>query len=63
MNAYIAVMDHPYFAVTGSDGRFSLKGLAAGAYTLEFWHEYYGVLIKEVNVGVEPQSLTVVYKK
>ena len=25
MNAYVGVLDHPYFAVTGKDGKFELK--------------------------------------
>jgi hypothetical protein len=35
MHAYVAVHDHPYFAVTGSDGMFEIKGLPQGTYTLE----------------------------
>ena len=30
MNAFIGVLDHPYFQVTGADGKFSLKGLPPG---------------------------------
>ena len=30
MNAYVGVLDHPYFAVTGADGTFELKGLPPG---------------------------------
>jgi len=26
MNAYVGVLDHPFYAVTGADGSFSLKG-------------------------------------
>ena len=41
MSAYIGVFEHPYFAVTGEDGTYSIdtKGLADGEYTLTFWHE------------------------
>src|SRR5215470_5904238 len=42
MNAYVGVMDNPYFAVTGPDGKFSLKGLPPGTYTIEAWHEKAG---------------------
>ena len=34
MKAFIFVMDHPYFAVTGKKGEFTLGGLPAGKYTL-----------------------------
>src|SRR5580765_5909594 len=30
MNAYVGVLDHPYFAVTGADGKFELKTLPPG---------------------------------
>ena len=30
MNAYVGVLDHPFFAVTDKDGKFSLQGPAAG---------------------------------
>jgi len=39
MGAWIAVMDHPYFNVTSSDGKFSLEDLPAGEYVVEAWHE------------------------
>ena len=39
MRAWVAVVPHPFFAVTGSDGRFEIRGLPAGTYTVEAWHE------------------------
>ncbi len=50
MQAYIGVMAHPFFAVTGANGRFALAGLPAGTYTLEAWHEKFGTLDAEVTV-------------
>ncbi len=40
MQAYLHVMDHPFFAVTQADGTFELKGLPAGKYTISTWHEF-----------------------
>lgn len=40
--AYIAVFDHPYFAVTARDGKFSIDGIPPGKYTLATWHERTG---------------------
>jgi plastocyanin len=42
MNAYVHVFDHPYYAVTDSKGRFTIKDLPPGKYTVEFWHEPLG---------------------
>ena len=39
MRAWVAVVPHPFFAVTGADGRFEIRGLPAGTYTVEAWHE------------------------
>ncbi|MBI4459129.1 MAG: carboxypeptidase regulatory-like domain-containing protein [Acidobacteria bacterium] len=51
MKAYVGVVPHPYFAVTGSDGSFELKGLPPGDYTIEAWHEKYGTVEQKVTVG------------
>jgi plastocyanin len=39
MSAYIHVFDHPYFAVTDVEGRFTIKDVPPGRYTIEYWHE------------------------
>jgi plastocyanin len=51
MNAYMGVFNHPYFAVTGDDGTFSLKNLPAGEYTIEAWQEKYGPQTAKVKVA------------
>jgi hypothetical protein len=51
MNAYVGVVEHPYFAVTKDGGRFELKGLPPGTYTVEAWHEESGVRTQQVTVG------------
>jgi plastocyanin len=51
MNAWVGVLDHPYFAVTGADGSFSLKGLPPGTYTVEAWHETLGTQTQSVTIG------------
>lgn len=42
MRAYIGVVDHPYFAVSGKDGTWRIGNLPPGDYVLEAWHETYG---------------------
>ncbi len=53
MRAYLFVMEHPYFAVTDDQGRYTIKNLPTGKYTLGFWHEAYGEQNKHIIVGVE----------
>jgi hypothetical protein len=36
---YIAVFDHPYFAVTDANGAFAIDSLAPGTYKMMVWHE------------------------
>ena len=50
MNAYIGVLDHPYYSVTSSDGGFDLSTLPPGDYVIEAWHERYGTQTQNVTV-------------
>lgn len=52
MHAYAVVQDHPYFAVTGTDGTFAITGLAPGSYTLEAWHPTLGTKSMPIKIGV-----------
>ena len=49
--AYLAVFDHPYFAVTGAGGTFTIDGVPPGKYTLRAWHERTAVATQSVDVG------------
>ncbi|HZR20176.1 MAG TPA: carboxypeptidase regulatory-like domain-containing protein [Verrucomicrobiae bacterium] len=40
MLGYVHVLEHPFYAVTGSDGSFQIKGLPAGEYEISVLHEY-----------------------
>ncbi|HEX8503265.1 MAG TPA: carboxypeptidase regulatory-like domain-containing protein [Pyrinomonadaceae bacterium] len=52
MRAYAGVLPHPFFAVSGPDGKFEIKGVPAGTYTLVAWHEKYPQgLTQSVTVG------------
>ena len=42
MHAYIGVVDHPYFAVSGAGGKFELRTIPPGTYTIEAVHEKLG---------------------
>jgi hypothetical protein len=56
MHAYIAVQDHPFFAVTTSDGKFEIKGLAQGKYTLEAWHPTLGTKTMQIEIGKKKRA-------
>src|SRR5256885_10841541 len=53
MNAYVGVLDHPYFSVTDADGKFSLKTLPPGTYTIEAWQEKLGAQEQKVTLGAK----------
>lgn len=53
MKSYIAVIGHPYFAVTSASGAFEIKNLPPGTYTLEAWHEKFGTTTMEVTVAAK----------
>lgn len=50
MVAFVGVVDHPYFAVTGADGTFEIRDVPAGAHTIEAWHERLGSVTSSVRV-------------
>ncbi len=51
MHAYAVVQDHPFFAVTGENGAFTITGLAQGSYVLEAWHPQLGKKELKVKIG------------
>jgi hypothetical protein len=63
MHAYAGVVPHPFFAITGADGTFEIKGLPAGTYTIEAWHERLGTQSQSVTVdGTTPAKVTATFK-
>ena len=54
MKSYVGVLKHPFFAVTGEDGTFVIKGLPPGKYTVAAWHEKGGP-----NGTEKPMEVTV----
>jgi hypothetical protein len=51
MRAFVFAFDHPYFAVTSTTGKFALKNLPPGTYTIEAWHEQYKTLDQTVTLA------------
>jgi hypothetical protein len=58
MHAYLGVFAHPFFAVTGADGSFTLSGLLPGIYIIDTWQEKYGT--QEITVTVAAGETKVV---
>ena len=50
MSAYIAVSEHPYYAVTDVYGDYLITDIPAGSYRLKVWHETLGTQEKSVEV-------------
>ncbi|MEE2791415.1 MAG: carboxypeptidase regulatory-like domain-containing protein [Acidobacteriota bacterium] len=50
MNAYVGVLDHPYFATTSQDGMFDISSLPPGDYVIEAWHEALGTQTQNITV-------------
>jgi hypothetical protein len=62
MHAYLSVFAHPFFAVTGTDGTFTLSGLQPGIYIIDTWQEQYGT--QEITVTVsagETKTVNIIY--
>ncbi len=68
MFAYVNVMDHPYFAISGTDGSYTIKNVPAGEYEIEAIHrkshapKYVGVT-KKITVGADGATADFVISK
>lgn len=51
MEAFINVVSNPFYAVSGPDGSFTIKGLPPGTYTVVADHEKLGEQTATVTVG------------
>jgi hypothetical protein len=54
MRAYIGVMKNPFYAVSGAEGTYTLKGLPPGDYTIEAW-----AVLPGGNMQTQDQKVTV----
>jgi len=54
MKAYVRVFDHPYFAVTDENGKFTIPAAPAGRCRLVIWHEAAGY-----RDGVKGETITI----
>jgi len=55
--AYVGVLNHPFFAVTGIEGKFEIRGVPPGKYTLATWFERDGRVMettRKVTIRAAP---------
>jgi plastocyanin len=62
MEAHVLVVETPYFARTGADGRATVAGVPAGRYRLRVWHPLQKATAApgEIDVGDAPLRQTLV---
>ena len=63
MNASVYVLDHPFFAVTGDDGRFEITGLPPGEHEVVFSHPFLGERARKVEVANAAASVDVTFER
>jgi hypothetical protein len=64
MEGWIYVVDNPYYAVTGADGKFSIGDVPPGDYKLVIAQPYVGVIEQPVTVkGGESAKVAIELKK
>ncbi len=51
MSAYVGAFNHPFFSVTGTDGKFTISGLDPGTYEITAWQEKLGTQTATVTVA------------
>lgn len=66
MKSYVQVFDHPYFSVTGLDGKFTINNIPPGEYEVVAWQEKFGskrTLSQHVTVGNDSQTLNFTFSR
>jgi plastocyanin len=63
MEAFIVVLDTPYFATTAKDGSFTINDVPPGEYTVKVWHEKMRFNKQKVNVPADGDATITVSRK
>jgi hypothetical protein len=64
MEGWIYVVDNPYYAITGADGKFTITDVPPGAYKLVAWQSFIGPVETPVTVtGGQSTKLEIELKK
>ncbi len=51
MSAFIVVLENPYFAQTGPDGKFTINNVPPGTYKIKTWHEKLKEQIQDIKIS------------
>lgn len=63
MSAFIGVVPHPFYAVSGASGEFTLVNVPEGTYEIEAWHEVFGRQSQTVTVAPrDTTTLTLTFR-
>lgn len=62
MEAYVLVVDTPYFAKTGADGRALIANVPAGSYRLRLWHPRLAPDLPARDIGMGKDDMRVALK-
>jgi plastocyanin len=62
MEAYVLVVESPWFGKTGADGQVRIANLPAGRYRVQLWHPLQKTRVPagEIEVGATPPKLNLV---
>ena len=63
MSAFIGVVPHPFYAVSGASGEFSLVNVPEGTYEIEAWHEVFGRQTQKLTIKPrETATITLTFR-
>lgn len=51
MEAYVIVLQNPFFAITNEEGEFIIENVPPGTYNLKVWNEKLEAIAKQITVG------------
>ncbi len=63
MEAFIVVLDTPYFAVTDAEGNFVIRDVPPGTYTVKTWHEKARFARQQVSVAGDRDTEITIKRK
>ncbi len=63
MKGSIIVLDEPYYALTDSNGNFSIEGIPSGQYDVEVWQEWLGKSKQSIDVKEGTTEITLSMKE